>query len=102
MTEPNYQGTASEYAKYGATLTIWQQLALLQAWSPLIGYGQRLVIETDPYRKSLIIAEACEWLASKTQTQFDDQAIKLVADILKSSQGQALVVWCLAKVEANT
>jgi hypothetical protein len=41
MILPNYEGTADEYAKYGNNLNIWRQLQLLQAWAPLIGYGQR-------------------------------------------------------------
>lgn len=99
MTIPNYQGTADEYAKYGATLSIWQQLALLQAWAPLIGYGQRFVNEADPYRKGLIVSDACEWLASKTQSQADDHLVRLLADILKTKEGEALVRWCLLQVE---
>ena len=97
---PNYEGTADEYAKYGERLTIWQQLALLQSWAPLIGYGQRFINEIDPYKKSLVVSDACEWLASKTQAQADDQLVRLVADIMKTPQGEALVRWCLLQVEA--
>jgi hypothetical protein len=96
---PNYQGTADEYAKYGKTLSIWQQLALLQAWSPLIGYGQRFVNESDPYRRGLVVADAAEWLASKTNSQADDQLVRLLADVLKTPQGEALVRWCLLQSE---
>ena len=97
---PNYEGTADEYAKYGERLTIWQQLALLQSWAPLIGYGQRFVNEIDPYKKSLVVSDACEWLASKTSAQADDQLVRLVADIMKTPQGESLVRWCLLQVEA--
>lgn len=97
---PNYEGTADEYARYGERLTIWQQLALLQSWAPLIGYGQRFINEIDPYKKSLVVSDACEWLASKTSAQADDQLVRLVADIMKTPQGEALVRWCLLQVEA--
>lgn len=97
---PNYQGTADEYAKFGATLNIWQQLQLLSQWAPLIGFAQRFVNEIDPYRKSLIVSDAAEWLASKTNAQADDQLVRLVADILKTTQGEALVRWCLLQAEA--
>lgn len=97
---PAYEATPAELEKYGANLSIWQQLALLQAWSPLIGYGQRLVNEADPYKKSLIVAEAAEWLASKTDAKADDQAVKLLADIVRTPQGEALVRWCLLQTEA--
>jgi hypothetical protein len=97
---PNYEATPDEVAKYGAGLSIWQQIALLQAWAPLIGYGQRFVNEADPFKKGLIVAEAAEWLASRTDSKADDQVVKLLADVLKSPQGEALVRWCLLQVEA--
>jgi len=100
MSTPNYQGTADEYAKFGPSLNIWQQLALLQAWAPLIGYGQRFVNEIDPYRKSLVVSDAAEWLASKTNAQADDQLVRLLADILKTPQGEALVRFLLLQAEA--
>lgn len=97
---PSYEATPEEIQKYGAGLSIWQQIALLQAWSPLIGYGQRFVQELDPYKKGLIVAEAAEWLASRTDAKADDQLVKLIADLLKSPQGEAVVRWCLLQVEA--
>jgi hypothetical protein len=97
---PNYEATPDELAKYGAGLSIWQQIALLQAWAPLIGYGQRFVNEADPFKKGLVVAEAAEWLASRTDSKADDQVVKLLADVLKSPQGEALVRWCLLQVEA--
>jgi len=102
MTTPNYAATADEYQKYGANLNIWQQLQLLSAWSPLIGYGQRFINEPDSYRKALIVSDAMEWLAAKTDAQVDDELVQHVAAILKTHEGEALVRWCLAKVESAT
>ena len=96
----NYEATPAELEQYGANLNIWQQLALLQAWAPMIGYGQRFVNEADPYRKSLIVAEAAEWLASKTSAKADDQLVRILSEILKTQQGEQLVRWCLLQVEA--
>lgn len=97
---PAYEATPAELDKYGANLNIWQQLMLLQAWSPLIGFGQRLVNEIDPYKKSLVVAEAAEWLASKTDAKVDDQLVKMLADIIRTPQGEALVRFVLLQVEA--
>lgn len=94
----NYEATPSELDKYGAGLNIWQQIQLLQAWSPLIGYGQRFAAATDPYAKSVIVSEAAEWLASKTKATADDQLVRLLGDLLKTPQGEALVRWCLVQV----
>ena len=97
---PAYEATPEELDKYGSNLNIWQQIALLQTWSPLIAYGQRLVNENDPYKKSLIVAEAAEWVASKTDAKLDDQLAKLLGDIIRTPQGEALVRWALLQVEA--
>jgi len=97
---PNYEATADEYARYGANLNIWQQIQLLSVWSPLIGYAQRFVNEADPYKRAIVAAEGLEWVASKTNAQLDDELVQLIAAILRTQQGEALVRWGLAKVEA--
>jgi hypothetical protein len=97
---PAFEMTASEQAEYGNSLNVWQALRLLQTWHPLVAYGQRFVQETDPYKKSLIVAEASEWVASKTDAKMDDQAVKLLADLLRTKEGEHLVRWCLLQVEA--
>ena len=94
-----YEMTPDEATKYGAGLSIWQQLALLQQWAPLIGYGQRLVNEPDTFKRSLVIADACEWLASKTSSPLDDELVLHVGNLLKTKEGEALVRWALLKVE---
>lgn len=99
MTIPNYEGTADEYAKYGNRLSIWQQLALLQAWAPLIGFGQRFVNESDPYKRGLVVSDACEWLASKTEAQVDDELVRHLAALLRTKEGEGLVRWALLQVE---
>lgn len=97
---PAYEATPAELDKYGASLNIWQQIMLLQTWAPLIGFGQRLVNENDPYKKSLVVAEAAEWLASKTDAKVDDQLVKLLSDIIRTPQGEAMVRFVLLQVEA--
>ena len=89
MEENQYEG-----------LSIWDKMRLLSEWSPLIGFGQRFIAEIDPHKKSIIVAEACEWLASKTRaTNVDDELVSLLSAILKSPQGEALVRWAMLKVE---
>jgi hypothetical protein len=99
MQNPSYAATAEEYAKYGNTLNVWEQIRLLSQWAPLLGYGQAFANASDPYKKSLVVADAAEWIASKTNAQVDDQLVRLLADILKTPQGEALVRWCLLKAE---
>lgn len=97
---PSYEATPEELDRYGAGLNIWQQLMLLQAWSPLIGYAQRFVQTIDPYAKAVVVGEAAEWVASKTDAKLDDQVVKLVSNILKTKEGEALVRFLLLQVEA--
>lgn len=92
---PQYEMTAAEQQQYGNALTIWQAIRLLQTWSPLIQFGQRFVQEVDPYRKSLIVSEAVEWLASKTDSSVDDQLVRHLADVAKTKEGESLIRFCL-------
>ena len=94
-----YEMTPEEAQQYGEGLSVWRQLALLQQWAPLIGYGQRLVNEPDTFKRSLVIADACEWLASKTSSPLDDELVLHVGNLLKTKEGEALVRWALLKVE---
>lgn len=92
---PQYEMTAAEAQQYGNTLSIWQAMRLLQTWSPLIQYGQRFVQELDPYKKGLIVAEAVEWLAAKTDTTADDQLVRHLAEVARTKEGEALIRFCL-------
>lgn len=100
LMSEQFGATPAEVAQYGNTLNIWQSLMLLQRWAPLVGYGQRFVNEADPYKRSVIVSEAAEWLASQTKAQLDDQFVRLFADVLKTPQGEALVRFILLQVEA--
>ena len=97
---PTYEMTAAEQQQYGTSLSVWQALRLLSAWQPLIAYAQRFLGEADPYRKGIVVAEALEWVAAKTDSSLDDELVKLVGDILRTPQGEALVRWGVAKVES--
>lgn len=97
---PDYGATPSELEQYGNGLNLWQSLMLLQRWAPLVGYGQRFVAEADPYRRSLIVSDAVEWLASQTQARADDELVAKLAAVLKTKQGEDLVRLVMAYVEA--
>ncbi len=96
---PDYGATPAEAQQYG-NLNLWQSLMLLQRWAPLIGYGQRFMAEPDPYRRSLIVADAVEWLAAQTHAKVDDQLVSKLAAVLKTPAGEDLVRWVMTQVEA--
>lgn len=93
---PAYEMTAAEQAEYGSSLNIWQALRLLQTWHPLITFGQQFVNSTDPYAKALVVSEAAEWLASKTDAAADDQLVRHLAAVLRTKEGEQLVRYCLS------
>lgn len=96
----SFEMTASEAQQYGDGLSIWQKIALLNSFAPLIGYAQRFTQEADPFKRGLIIADACEWLASKTNATADDELVRHVAAVLRTPEGEKLVRWFLLQAEA--
>ncbi len=92
---PAYEMTAAEQQQYGNSLNIWQAIRLLQTWSPLLQYGQKFVNTIDPYAKSLVVAEAAEWLASKTDSEVDDQLVRHLSEVAKTKEGEQLIRFCL-------
>jgi hypothetical protein len=82
--------------------SIWTNIRTIQEWGPAISYIQAFLVAKDSHHKALVVADAAEWLAAKTQTKFDDELVSLVSDILKTPQGEALVVWAQAKIESKS
>lgn len=72
-------------------LPSWDQVKLLLNLSPLIGFGQRFIAEPDSYKRTLIVADAVEWAASKTAFSTDDKIVSSVCAVLKTPEGEALV-----------
>jgi hypothetical protein len=96
---PSFEMTAAESAQYGNNLTIWQKLALIQAWAPLLTFAQQYLAAIDPFARAVVVSECAEWLASKTDSSLDDELVRHLAEVLKTSQGEKLVKWFAAKVE---
>jgi hypothetical protein len=96
---PAFEMTPAEQAEYGANLTIWEKIALIQAWSPILTYAQRYLGSADPFARAVIVGECAEWLASKTDSGLDDELVRHIADVLKTKEGEKLVRWFAAKIE---
>lgn len=87
--------------EYGAyDLSWWDTLAIIQQLMPLVGYAQRVLNEPDHYKQGIIVADALEWLASRSQTTLDDEIVKLVGDVVKTAEGERLIRYILSKVPA--
>lgn len=96
---PNFEMTPEEMNQYGAGLSIWEKLMLLNAWAPLITFGQRFMAAYDVHAKSIVIAECAEWLASKTDSPVDDDLVKHLTAVLRTVEGENLVRWVVKKAE---
>ena len=92
--------TQEELDQFGAGLSIWEQIRLFQEWAPLIGYAQRFTQEADIYKRSVVVAEALEWVASKTKSSLDDELVNRVVAVSKTREGEKLIRWALAKAGA--
>jgi hypothetical protein len=53
----NYGATPEEIAEYGDSLSLWQSIALLRKWSPLLAFGQQYLAAIDPFAKAVIVSE---------------------------------------------
>jgi hypothetical protein len=82
-------------------LPIWEQIRLLNEWSPLLGFGQRFLAESDIHKRVLIVADAMEWLAAKTSTKLDDELVGHVDEVLRTPQGEAVVRWVVKRLEVR-
>lgn len=91
---------ADFYGTPKARFTVWDKLRMLQEWAPVLVYVQDLLSTNDVHEKSLIVANCCEWLASKTEgTTVDDELVSHITAVLKSPEGEALLRWVVAKIE---
>jgi hypothetical protein len=82
-------------------MNIFEKLRLLAEWSPLLTYMQTLAAEDDIHAKAVIVAEALEWVATRTEIEWDDELASHVSDILVSEEGEAFVRWILEKLQVT-
>lgn len=83
-------------------MTLFEKIKLLAEWSPVISFLQRFAEESDIHAKALIVSDAAEWLASRTDLEWDDELVDHIADILRSEEGEALVRWVMSQLEVQS
>lgn len=79
---------------------IIDSVRLAQEYWPLVTFGRALLAEQDGYKKALIVTDACEWLAARSKSRFDNEFVRLVTELLRTQQGEQLIRWALSKAEA--
>ena len=82
-------------------MNIFEKLKLLAEWSPLLTFAQQLAGEEDMHAKAVIVSEAMEWVASRTEVEWDDELASHISDILVSEEGEAYVRWILERMQVS-
>jgi hypothetical protein len=80
--------------------SIIDDVKLVREYWPLIAIGRQILAEQDPYKRAMLIADGVEWLASKSQTPLDDEAVRLVTEMFRTPQGEQFIRWAIHKAEA--
>ena len=82
-------------------MNIFEKLKLLAEWSPLLTFAQQLAAEEDMHAKAVIVTEAMEWVADRTEIEWDDELASHISDILISEEGEAFVRWILERMQVS-
>ena len=85
----------------GASPSWINQIALFQQWFPLVGYTQRWLAEPDGFARSIIIADACDWVCDKSKTTKDDEFVQLLEAAMKTAQGEALIRFLITLIPSE-
>lgn len=82
-----------------AEMSVWEKIRIIQEWSPIVTYIQGVLATNDAHQKAVVVADACEWMASKSQTKVDDELVGHLSAVLRSPEGEAFLRWVLGKIE---
>jgi hypothetical protein len=84
--------------EFGAGLPWVDKIQLAVEWAPVITRLQAIADAKTPEERALACVKALEWLAGKTTTTVDDEALEHLEAVLKSPEGAAFFDWVVAKV----
>jgi len=79
-------------AMYGS-LTIMDKVKLLVVWAPMLAKLEAVATAKTPQEKALALVSALRLCADQTSTTKDNNVLDHVEAILKTPEGQALIVW---------
>jgi hypothetical protein len=78
------------------------KLRLIGEWSPILSILQQYAGEPDTHKKVLVVMDALEFLASKTQTKLDDGLVTRLDAVLRTPQGEDLVRYVVEQISEAT
>jgi hypothetical protein len=79
-------------------MSIFEKIRLIGEWSPLLSFDQRIGQAKDAHAQTLVVVEACKWLATKTDTTADDNLVAALQAMLLTPQGEAFIRACIDEV----
>lgn len=92
-----------QHNEYGAPkMSLAEKIKLFSDLAPLLLVIQQIAMTSDERQRALLILDALQFLAGKTKTEEDDEALDLLENVLKSPEGSALFAWVVAKFGGGT
>lgn len=73
------------------------KIKLLTELAPLLLLAQQISVATSEHDRALLIIDALQFLAGKTATADDDEALEHLEKILRSSEGTAFFSYLLTR-----
>jgi hypothetical protein len=86
---------------YGFSLPLLERLKLLAEWAPLLAQLQLIGTAKTPHDQAVAVVRTLQWAAGKSVTTVDDEALKHVEAVLRTSEGKAAFDWAYAKISGG-
>lgn len=86
-----------EEIEYGSFPLI-EKLKLLAEWAPLLSRLQLVAVATTPHAQALAVVSTLQWAAGKSETDIDDQALRHIEALLKTTEAQEFINWSLEQI----
>lgn len=83
--------------EFGA-MPLLDKLRLAIEWAPVLARLQAILQAPDPHEQALGLVALLQWAAGRTETEEDDQALKLVAAALSTPECRELLMFAARKV----
>ena len=81
---------------------MFTRIRLLVEYAPLLGYAQEIVNTDDLHKRMLLVMEAAELLANRSDTTVDDDVLRLISAVLESEEGEALFHYIVDSLKGLT
>lgn len=88
----------NEEELYGDGFSLLEKLKLLAEWSPLLLRLQDIGAAKAPSEQAIAIVKLLQWVAGKSMTSVDDEALEHIESVLRTAEGKAAFAWAYGKL----